>query len=92
MARTNEQRNHVQGNQCKWETLDTIDSLNDQGTYRYILDLINYLKDHDDPVKLEIGLKSAEDLIRQKTGYGTELGMSNGYRHSPWADPLLNVQ
>ncbi|KAI7882220.1 hypothetical protein K492DRAFT_206260 [Lichtheimia hyalospora FSU 10163] len=39
----------------------------------YILDLINYLKDHDDPMKLEIGLKSAEDLIRQKTGYGTEL-------------------
>ncbi|KAJ8661851.1 hypothetical protein O0I10_002179 [Lichtheimia ornata] len=39
----------------------------------YILDLINYLKDHDDPVKLEIGLKSAEELIRQKTGYGTEL-------------------
>lgn len=46
-------------------------------SYRYILDLINYLKDHDDPVKLEIGLKSAEELIRQKTGYGTELGMRN---------------
>lgn len=45
-----------------------------KGYYRYILDLINYLKDHDDPVKLEIGLKSAEDLIRQKAGYGTELG------------------
>ncbi|KAI8144126.1 telomere length regulation protein-domain-containing protein [Fennellomyces sp. T-0311] len=39
----------------------------------YILDLINYLKDDEDPIKLDIGLSSAEQLIRQKTNVGAEL-------------------
>lgn len=43
-------------------------------------------------MKLEIGLKSAEELIRQKTGYGTELGTRNGYPHSffQYANTLLD--
>ncbi|KAI9014586.1 telomere length regulation protein-domain-containing protein [Phycomyces nitens] len=40
----------------------------------YILDLISYLEDHDDPVKLEIGLGAASTIIRQKAGIGSEIG------------------
>ncbi|KAI7873027.1 telomere length regulation protein-domain-containing protein [Spinellus fusiger] len=39
----------------------------------YMLDLIGYLGDHDDPVKLDIGLSAAEAMIRQKTGLGSEI-------------------
>lgn len=40
----------------------------------FIRDLVRYLADKEDPVRLEIGLKSAEEMIRQSTGKGTELG------------------
>ncbi|KAL0078138.1 telomere length regulation protein-domain-containing protein [Phycomyces blakesleeanus] len=40
----------------------------------YMLDLISYLEDHDDPVKLEIGLGAAKTIIRQKAGIGSEIG------------------
>ncbi|KAG0178924.1 telomere binding protein [Apophysomyces sp. BC1021] len=39
----------------------------------YIRDLIQFLRDVQDPVKLEIGLDAAEGLVRQKTGVGAEL-------------------
>lgn len=40
----------------------------------FIRDLVRYLADKEDPVRLEIGLKSAEEMIRQSIGNGTELG------------------
>ncbi|KAI9311350.1 telomere length regulation protein-domain-containing protein [Dichotomocladium elegans] len=33
----------------------------------YILDLISYLKDYDDPLKIEMGLKSAAELIQESS-------------------------
>ncbi|KAF7728033.1 telomere binding protein [Apophysomyces ossiformis] len=39
----------------------------------YINDLIQFLKDAQDPLKLEIGLDAAEELVRRKTGVGVEL-------------------
>ena len=42
----------------------------------YIQDLITYLKDDEDPVKLDIGLSSAERLICNKTNVGAELSKS----------------
>ncbi|CAO3654072.1 unnamed protein product [Cunninghamella echinulata] len=39
----------------------------------YISELAAYLKDQEDPEKLEIGLKGAEQLLRQKIGVGTEI-------------------
>ncbi|KAG2225464.1 hypothetical protein INT45_010100 [Circinella minor] len=42
----------------------------------YIQDLILYLKDDEDPVKLDIGLSTAEQLIRDKTNVGSELSDS----------------
>ncbi|EIE86612.1 hypothetical protein G6F55_007123 [Rhizopus delemar] len=42
----------------------------------FIRDLVRYLADKEDPVRLEIGLKSAEEMIRQSTGKGTELDES----------------
>ncbi|KAG2233893.1 hypothetical protein INT48_004381 [Thamnidium elegans] len=39
----------------------------------FVRDLIRYLQDQSDPLKLEIGLNAAEQIIRQKTGAGTEL-------------------
>lgn len=41
---------------------------------RYVLDLMSYLKDREDPVKLELALNAAENLIRRKTGVGYDLG------------------
>jgi hypothetical protein len=41
---------------------------------RYVYDLLQYLRTPDDPIKQEIGLASAEALIRQKEGVGTEIG------------------
>lgn len=41
---------------------------------RYVYDLLQYLRVQDDPIKQEVGLSSAEDLIRQKAGVGTEIG------------------
>lgn len=43
--------------------------------YRYIRELIAYLKENEDPDKLEAGLRSAEELIRLKNGIGTEIGI-----------------
>ncbi|KAI8988408.1 telomere length regulation protein-domain-containing protein [Mycotypha africana] len=43
----------------------------------YVRDLICYLRDQEDPVKLEIGLNAAEQIIRQKAGAGTELNESS---------------
>ncbi|KAI9364186.1 telomere length regulation protein-domain-containing protein [Pilaira anomala] len=37
----------------------------------FVRDLIRYLQDQSDPLKLEIGLNAAEQIIRQKTGAGT---------------------
>ncbi|KAI9243725.1 telomere length regulation protein-domain-containing protein [Phascolomyces articulosus] len=42
----------------------------------YIQDLIVYLKDDEDPVKLDVGLSSAEQLIRDKANAGSELNES----------------
>ncbi|CAO3648964.1 unnamed protein product [Cunninghamella blakesleeana] len=39
----------------------------------YISELSAYLKDQEDPERLEIGLKAAEPLLRQKMGVGTEI-------------------
>ncbi|KAI9492648.1 telomere length regulation protein-domain-containing protein [Zychaea mexicana] len=39
----------------------------------YILDLIAYLKDDEDSVKLDVGLSTAERLVRDKTDAGSEL-------------------
>ncbi|KAG2201441.1 hypothetical protein INT47_001490 [Mucor saturninus] len=39
----------------------------------FIRDLIRYLQDQSDALKLEIGLNAAEQLIRQKMNSGTEL-------------------
>ncbi|GAA5800318.1 hypothetical protein HPULCUR_005745 [Helicostylum pulchrum] len=39
----------------------------------FVRDLIRYLQDQSDPLKLEIGLNAAEQIIRQKAGAGTEL-------------------
>ncbi|RCI04833.1 telomere binding protein [Rhizopus stolonifer] len=43
----------------------------------FIRDLVRYLQDKEDPVKLEIGLNAAENMIRQSTGNGTELEESS---------------
>ncbi|RUS20462.1 hypothetical protein BC937DRAFT_95163 [Endogone sp. FLAS-F59071] len=40
----------------------------------YIRELIAYLKENEDPDKIEAGLRSAEELIRLKNGIGTEIG------------------
>ncbi|KAL1914373.1 uncharacterized protein VTP21DRAFT_8953 [Calcarisporiella thermophila] len=40
----------------------------------YIGELLVYLRAHEDPDRLELGLREAEGLIRQKAGVGTELG------------------
>ena len=45
----------------------------------YIQDLILYLKDDEDPVKLDIGLSTAEQLIRDKTNVGSELSKSTSF-------------
>lgn len=37
-------------------------------------DLVRSLQDTEDPLKLEIGLSAAEQVIRQKANAGTELG------------------
>ncbi|RUP46708.1 hypothetical protein BC936DRAFT_146616 [Jimgerdemannia flammicorona] len=42
-------------------------------TTRYIRDLIAYLREQEDPEKIDTGLSSAEALIRQKDGIGTEV-------------------
>lgn len=42
--------------------------------YSYIIDLLFYLKASDDPDKLEVALKAAENLIREKSEFGMELG------------------
>ncbi|KAI8374520.1 telomere length regulation protein-domain-containing protein [Radiomyces spectabilis] len=42
----------------------------------YILDLVAYLKDRDDPVKLDIALGVAEQVIREKTAFGSEISES----------------
>ncbi|RIA99485.1 telomere length regulation protein [Glomus cerebriforme] len=39
----------------------------------YIIDLLSYLKASNDPDKLEVAMKAAEKLIREKTNFGTEL-------------------
>ncbi|CAB5177618.1 unnamed protein product [Rhizophagus irregularis] len=39
----------------------------------YIIDLLFYLKASDDPDKLEVALKAAENLIREKSEFGMEL-------------------
>ncbi|GBB92380.1 hypothetical protein RclHR1_00200013 [Rhizophagus clarus] len=39
----------------------------------YIIDLLSYLKASDDPDKLEVAMKAAENLIREKSDFGTEL-------------------
>ncbi|ORX51891.1 hypothetical protein DM01DRAFT_1336887 [Hesseltinella vesiculosa] len=38
----------------------------------YLSELSQYLKDQEDPVKLEVGLKAAAAVIQQKRGFGTE--------------------
>ncbi|KAH8550646.1 telomere length regulation protein-domain-containing protein [Umbelopsis sp. PMI_123] len=43
------------------------------GKPMYVYDLLQYLRTPDDPIKQEIGLASAEALIRQKEGVGTEI-------------------
>ncbi|CAO3663233.1 unnamed protein product [Umbelopsis ramanniana] len=43
------------------------------GKPMYVYDLLQYLRVQDDPIKQEAGLSSAEDLIRQKAGVGTEI-------------------
>lgn len=43
----------------------------------FVGDLVRYLKDMNDPIKLQMGLNSAEYLIRMKTGTGTELRESS---------------
>ncbi|KAI8380264.1 telomere length regulation protein-domain-containing protein [Blakeslea trispora] len=43
----------------------------------FVRDLIRYLQDRDDPLKLEVGLTAAEQVIRRKTGAGTELSESS---------------
>jgi hypothetical protein len=42
--------------------------------YSYIIDLLSYLKASDDPDKLEVALKASENLIREKSDFGVELG------------------
>ncbi|CAO3631131.1 unnamed protein product [Mucor hiemalis] len=42
----------------------------------FIRDVIRYLKDKSDPLKLEIGLNAAEQVVREKTGVGSELSES----------------
>ncbi|KAI8584219.1 hypothetical protein K450DRAFT_218701 [Umbelopsis ramanniana AG] len=44
------------------------------GKPMYVYDLLQYLRAQDDPIKQEVGLSSAEDLIRQKENVGTEIG------------------
>ncbi|CAG8546693.1 345_t:CDS:10 [Paraglomus brasilianum] len=39
----------------------------------YLRDLIAYLKSHEEPNKIEIGLKHASELICKKSTFGTEL-------------------
>jgi hypothetical protein len=38
-----------------------------------VRDLVRYLQDKEDPLKLEIGLAAAEEVIRRKADAGTEL-------------------
>lgn len=40
---------------------------------RYIRDLINYLRDTENPERHELAITTAPALIRRKTGFGTEL-------------------
>lgn len=42
----------------------------------FIRDVIRYLKDKSDPLKLEIGLNAAEQVVREKIGAGSELSES----------------
>ncbi|ORY97265.1 telomere length regulation protein-domain-containing protein [Syncephalastrum racemosum] len=39
----------------------------------YVVDLLAYMKDQDEPIKLEMALNSAAQVIRQRAGMGTEL-------------------
>ncbi|KAI7902821.1 telomere length regulation protein-domain-containing protein [Cokeromyces recurvatus] len=43
----------------------------------FVRDLIQCLQDQNDPLRLEIGLKAAEQVIRQRAGAGTELSESS---------------
>ncbi|KAI8640641.1 telomere length regulation protein-domain-containing protein, partial [Parasitella parasitica] len=43
----------------------------------FIRDVIRCLQDRNDPLKLEIGLNAAEQVIRRKSGVGTELSESS---------------
>ncbi|KAI9477807.1 MAG: telomere length regulation protein-domain-containing protein [Benjaminiella poitrasii] len=43
----------------------------------FVRDLIRYLQDQNDPLRLELGLNAAEQVIRQKAGAGTELSESS---------------
>lgn len=47
----------------------------DYDLIRYAYDLLQYLRTSDDPIKQEVGLSSAEELIRLKEGVGSEIGM-----------------
>ncbi|KAI8986573.1 telomere length regulation protein-domain-containing protein [Pilobolus umbonatus] len=55
------------------EESDDDDKHNKTKKPAFIADLIRYLKDKNDPIKLQMGLNYAEYLIRMKTGTGTEL-------------------
>ncbi|KAI8098324.1 telomere length regulation protein-domain-containing protein [Gilbertella persicaria] len=43
----------------------------------FVRDLIRYLQDKNDPLKLEAGLTASEQVIRRKIGAGTELSESS---------------
>ncbi|KAI8882711.1 hypothetical protein K501DRAFT_250975 [Backusella circina FSU 941] len=43
----------------------------------YVRDLVKYLRDRKDPIKLDLALGVAESIIRQKAGVGTELSESS---------------
>ena len=58
--------------QCKWDDTTPVQlvlTIN----YRYILDLITYLRDSEDLGRYHLGITTAPSLIRRKTGFGTEL-------------------
>lgn len=47
--------------------------------FSFIRDVIRYLKDKSDPLKLEIGLNAAEQVVREKTGVGSELSTGHPF-------------
>ena len=58
----------------------------------YIQDLITYLRDDEDPVKLDIGLSTAERLICDKTNVGSELSKSTSFLSFCFPNPRSLVQ